>query len=77
VKHEEKSTHETRQEARKETMLMQHYQHGIKDVPKDYMTKFMMNGWEILSIKEIEVLSNEADESIAPKKRGRPFKAKA
>jgi hypothetical protein len=60
-------------------MLMQHYQYGIKDVSKEYQVKFMQNGWEVLSIKQIETLSDEADESInvtLPKKRGRPFKVK-
>jgi hypothetical protein len=59
-------------------MLMQHYQYGIKDVPKEYYSKFVENGWKELANNDIEVL-DKAEESIelAQKKRGRPFKVKA
>jgi hypothetical protein len=59
-------------------MLMQHHQYGVKDVSKEYQVKFMQNGWEVLSNNQIQVIAKEAEESIepAPKKRGRPFKAK-
>ena len=41
---------------------MQHYQHGIKDVPKEHMTKFMMNGWEVLSKQQAQQVVKVIDE---------------